>query len=250
MKKRTVFCIIPLLILTFWCGTLWAAHQPDLTVRPNLISIGTHYDGRHLTVTGTVPEGCTAVIRMLGKRENTSFKEKGKAFGLLWMNMATVTLADVPNVFLMNVDQDIYAHGGSSWNQLNLGFMSLKGETDGTVFNEFLKLKKKEGLYEVQEGGITYGPVTDGLRTFSGGLDVPSELRQGIYQVEAFAVRDGTTVVGQSSEAVHAELEGLPALITSVAYGHALFYGLFATFIAILAGLLMTIIFRERGGAH
>lgn len=238
------------LALCVCCGTLSAAQQPDLTVRPNLIPIGTHYNGRHLSITGTVPEGCTAVIRMLGKREDTSFKEKGKAFGLLWMNMATVTLTQVPNVFLVTADRDVYAHGGCSWNTLNLGFLSCKGATDSAVFNEFLKLKKKEGLYEVQEGGITYGPASNGLRTFSCGLDVPSKLRQGIYQVEVFAVRDGKTVVGHMSEDVHAELEGLPALITSVAYDHSLLYGIFATLIAILAGLFMTVVFRDKGGAH
>jgi hypothetical protein len=243
--------IIPVLVFCFFCGTLCAAAQtPSLDVRPNVISIGTHYNGKRLAVTGTVPEGCKAVVRMLGKRVDAKFKEKGKVFGLLWMNMATVTLHEIPGVFLLAADADVYDQGGDSWQRLGLGFFSFQGKTDDLVFGEFLKLKKKEELYKVHEGGITYGPVTNGTRTFSCGLDIPSELRQGIYQVDIFAVRDGRTVMGQASENVHAELSELPAMITSVAYGHPLLYGILATLIAILAGLLMTVVFRERSGVH
>jgi hypothetical protein len=67
--------------------------------------------------------------------------------------------------------------------------------------------------------------------------------------VEAFGVKDGR-VVSRASVDMEAKLTGFPALLGDMAFHHSLLYGIFAVVVAILAGLLMTAVFRDKGGAH
>lgn len=247
--KALRLTLAALAMVLLLCGSLWAADECAVNIRPNLITIGTNYDGMSLSVTGTVPAGSAVVLRMIGDRKELHLKQKGKVFGLLWMNLATVTIQDVPNVFLLGVDSDVYDAGSANWKGLNLGLDSLRGETDETIYAEFLKLKQGEGLYKVQEGVISYGPEQDGQRPFTASLAVPSALHKGIYEVQAFAVRDGA-VVCQATQELHAELVGFPSLLADLAFNNSLIYGIAATIIAILAGLLMTVVFKDKGGAH
>ncbi|WP_034642520.1 TIGR02186 family protein [Desulfovibrio inopinatus] len=249
MKGKNLIYSAVFFTLILWSASAFSADVTDFIVRPNQITIGTGYNGTTVTISGTIPEDSIAVIRLLGEREDKTFKKKGKAFGVLWMNMSSITLHNVPGVFLLALDADTYADGGEAWKALGLGFQSFQGKTDSLIYDEFVKLKEREGLYEIQEGGITYGQAKDGLKTFSAELSVPSALRKGIYDAQVFAVRNGA-VVAKADHEVHAVLDGFPALLSTMAYDHSLFYGIAATIVAILAGLLMTVVFKDKGGAH
>ncbi|WP_320171049.1 TIGR02186 family protein [Maridesulfovibrio sp.] len=249
MKKISIAFSVVLSVLLLSCAAAFAAGSTSLHTSPDHITIGTTYDGTTLDLSGTVPEGCTAVIRITGEHKDTRFKEKGKALGLLWMNLGTVELRDIPELFLIGTDTATYASGGPKWKKLGLGFDSVKGETDDLVFNEFIKLVSQEELYEIQEGVVTYSEAGKGLRNYSARMALPSSLKKGAYDVEVAAVRDGR-VVERTSRTITADLAGFPALLSSIAFGHELVYGISAVVIAILAGLLMTLIFRDRGGVH
>ncbi|WP_432734866.1 TIGR02186 family protein [Maridesulfovibrio sp. FT414] len=248
MKKITTL-IVALASLLLSCGAAFASAPVTLQTSPNLLTIGTTYDGTSLSLSGTVPEGCEAVIRITGERKDTHFKKKGKALGLLWMNLGSVELHDVPGLFLIGTDSKTYASGGPEWKQLDLGFDSVKGETDQLIFDEFIKLVSREGLYEVQEGVVNYSAAGNGLQNYTAVMQLPSSLKKGSYTVEVAAVRAGK-VLGRTSGTIDATLEGFPALLSSIAFGHEIAYGVSAVIIAILAGLLMTLIFQEKGGVH
>ncbi len=248
-NKISIFFLALCLTVVLGCSSVFAAEVGNYVVRPNQITIGTTYNGTILTVSGTIPEDSSAVIRMLGERENKTFKKKGKVFGFLWMNLDSITLHDVPGVFLISLDAKTYADGGDAWQQLGIGFQSFKGETDAVVYDEFIKLKSGEGLYSVQEGTITYGQPENGQKTFTAQLHVPSGMHKGTYDVQAFAV-SGNEIVAKAEHEVHAVLDGFPAMLSTLAFDHSLIYGIAATIIAILAGLLMTVLFKDKGGAH
>jgi len=86
MKKLAYICAALLAALSLSCPA-FAAAPVSMTIRPNLVTIGTGLNGTRVTVTGTVPQGTSAVIRLLGEPRNKTFKKKGKALGLLWMNL-------------------------------------------------------------------------------------------------------------------------------------------------------------------
>lgn len=248
MKKR----LLPILIVA--AAVLCAAPgfaTPRYTVRtkPSEIEIGAGYNGEAITVTGTIPAGSSAVVRILGEREDKQFKQKGQAFGFLWMNLGSIILRGVPDVFLLASDRGVYAGGGAQWAKLGLGLDALRGGADDFTFGEFIKLKEQEKLYAIQEGGFEYAPSDDGSRVFKVTMAIPSSLRQGVYKVEAFGVQDGR-VVSRASSDMEAKLTGFPALLGNMAFHHALLYGVFAVIVAILAGLLMTVVFKDKGGAH
>ncbi|WP_022660225.1 TIGR02186 family protein [Paucidesulfovibrio longus] len=253
MKKTSLNIAALALALTLTlilsCGPLFAAQDSTLKLLSDKIDIGTNYNGTSLSMSGTIPEGGTAVIRVVGDRGDKHFKQKGKALGMLWMNLATVSIEDVPGVLLIGLDANSAPDCDADWEKAGLGFQSFEGETDASIFKEFLHLKKNEGLYQVQQGAVTYGKDEDGHRDFDARITLPSALRKGAYEIELFAVRDGK-VVASATEEIQAELVGFPALLSSLAFGHSLTYGIMATLIAIMAGLLMTVVFKDRGGAH
>jgi hypothetical protein len=244
MKKFAYVCAALLAALFLACPA-FAASPVTMTMRPNLVTIGTGYNGTRVTVTGEVPQGTSAVIRLLGEPRSKTFKKKGKALGLLWMNLGAVEIKGVPDVFLVGTD-------GSSrvdWEHSDLAFRSVKGDTEDWIYDEFIKLMEQDGFYQVENGVIQYTGEEDGMRSFRAELAIPSAMHQGVYRVEVLAVKDGK-IADMAAEELHTKLTGLPAFLSKLAFDHSLLYGVAAVIIAILAGLLMSLIFKERGGAH
>ncbi len=226
------------------CATAFA-DATTITVRPNVVNIGAGYDGTKVVVSGTIPEGTKAVVRVLGERKDQLFKQKGRALGVLWMNLKTIKIKQVPDLFLMGTD----GKGNTNWEHSTLGFLSIKGDTKDLVFDEFIKLMEKDDFYEVEKGTVTYSETKEGKRPFKASLAIPSAIHEGIYDVEVLAVQKGQ-IVDKASCELHTSLVGLPAMLSAFAFDHSLLYGIAAVVIAILAGLIMSMIFKERGSAH
>jgi hypothetical protein len=243
--NKIIYTCAALLAALFLACPAFAAAPVSMTIRPNQVAIGTGFNGTKVTVTGEVPQGTTAVIRLLGEPRNKTFKKKGKALGLLWMNLGAVEIKGVPDVFLLGTD------GTSSinWEHSDLAFGSVKGDTEDWIYDEFIKLMEQDGFYEVENGVIQYTGEEEGMRSFRAELSIPSAMHQGVYRVEVLAVKDGK-IADMAAEELHTKLTGLPAFLSKLAFDHSLLYGVAAVIIAILAGLLMSLIFKERGGAH
>lgn len=212
------------------------------------IAIGTFYNGTTLEVSGSVPEGCKAVVRVLGVPQEVHMKQKGKAFGLLWMNINPVSFSDVPSLCLVMATDSADA----------LGLAALKNrigvESDSVdhawAAAELIKVKIGEGLYQQHDQAVAVLPSKDGRTPFSAQVALPSRLSPGEYTVEVFAVKNGA-VVGQTSTTLTATLEGAPALMASLAFNHGALYGVLATLIAILGGWIIGRIFQgSKDGAH
>jgi len=220
-------------------------------LEPNVVIIGATYNGATVRVTGEVPQGCEAVIYVTGHRRDTEFKKKGKALGLLWMNIGTVVFHDVPNLYL------IFTSDQAHIKSLPIGFEALKKEISITpesedkdfLFREFLKLKTKEGLYSINKDALKYGKNINGTKSFTCTVTLPSKLVPGDYEVHLAAI-NSSKVVGCAKEILKAEEEGLPNLVASLAFQHSTTYGILATVIAIIAGLIMGIIFKGGKGGH
>ena len=79
---------------------------------------------------------------------------------------------------------------------------------------------------------------------------MPSRLSPGAYTIEAVAIKDGA-VVARGASAITAAFVGAPAFLADMAFGHGLLYGILASIIAILGGLIISQIFSgSKGGAH
>lgn len=234
---------------------LTIAGQPvTVTTSPSSILIGTQYDGMKLEVSGTIPAGSDVVLRFTGAPTELHLREKGKVFGLLWMNVGKVVVDNVPKVCIIDSSSPFDKLGPAAASLSLAGLMKQikveegPGASSIDIEKELLLLKKNELLYRESESGVVLGPDNGETRTFSAVLPIPSALAPGHYQVDVAAVRDGQ-VIAESSTAINAKMVGFPDWLSKLAFGRSLLYGVMATVIALVSGLAIGLVFQSKG-AH
>lgn len=245
---------VAVLLLLALPGLASATATNTLGVTPSTVLMGSQFNGTDLTVTGTVPAGADVLVRLMGAPGELHLREKGKVFGLLWMNVGKVNLTNVPGVCLMNSSLPLPLLGkGAQPYRLEamvkaIGIEQEGGDSSIDIPHQLLLLKTKEGLYHEAAEGITMGEPTDGMRPFTAHIHVPSALKPGEYQVEAIAFQ-GDEAVGQSQATITATLVGFPKWLSDLAYQKSMLYGVMATVIAIVSGLVIGLVFQSKG-AH
>lgn len=249
MKRFAILAALCLLALP----AAALAGDMNLSVSPSEITIDATYDGAILHVAGEAPEGSQIVARFSGAPEKVAVKEKGKALGVLWMNMNTLHFSGVPSVFLVESSAPLEGLGKAGCDLGLAGLMrsvTVEPATADAVAmrSELLKLKRKDTLYRESVGGVTLEPAQNGVQKFSATIAVPSRLSAGAYTVDVFAVKDGV-VAAQASRPLQAKMVGIPALMADLAFNSAVWYGVLASFIAIVAGLAIGLVFQSKG-AH
>ena len=256
MMKRFSLLV---LVLTCMVGTTFAAtgaNELQVTLRPNEILMGATYNGQSVAVSGTIPADTAPIIRVTGHLQESKLKKKGRALGILWMNQGAVEISNVPSVFLLYLPEGTQTSpmGGSP---PELGMEAIRKQAhieseegdSAALFEEFVKLKEKAGLYATTWDAISYPKKSKAGKSFDCTVSLPSNLRQGTYQVEVFAVKDGRIVSRVARELVAREV-GMPAFISSLAFQHGTLYGVLAVLVAAIAGLLTGVIFKGGKGAH
>ena len=260
--KRHHLMILTGFICLLMQTSLWAQEPMGLSVSPQSITIGTNYNGTTVIVSGKIPEDCDAVAVVTGDRKELHLKEKGKALGVLWMNMGTLTYHNVPNVFIVSSAKKIADMAGQVGDDVssvkNIGLDGLsklitveaKNLSPETAISELLKLKKNDGLYQEQTGNISYAASAQGYKTFRINVAIPSRLSPGTYTVNVCTIKNGQ-IIDRADTKIDAKLTGAPAFLSTLAFGHSLLYGILATLIAIIGGLIIGFIFQgAKGGAH
>ncbi|MDR3553330.1 MAG: TIGR02186 family protein [Syntrophobacteraceae bacterium] len=254
MKIR-YFTLLAVLCL-FSASTASAQDKLRLTVQPQTINIGTFYNGTTLTATGSIPADSEAVVRFLGDSAEVHMKQKARVAGVMWMNLGSVTFEKAPSVCIVSsaVDLKNLASKAGAADGLNLAGMrqsiqiKSEGKCNFDIFDEFLKMKKQEGLYRQLSGNISYGKPANGQKTFRALIPLPSRLKPGAYTVDVSAVGSGG-IVARGEQPIEAKLVGPPALMATLAFNYPILYGVLASLIAILAGLGIGLVFQSKG-AH
>ncbi len=229
-------------------------------VLPELVKIGIRFDGLDLHVSGTIPSDCEAVVRIMGHERDFHLKKKGKAMGLLWMNLGKIQIKGVPEMMLVYPSKSLYElskNNKGQWEKLGIGFESLEdvakvlpaSEDKSKIFKEFIKLETSLDLYGTTPGALTYGNVSGSVKSFKAEVRLPSNVPHDGFRTELYAVRDGKIIAEQTKD-VKVKLVGIPARISFLAFNHGTLYGVIAVIIAILAGIIVGVVFREGGGAH
>ena len=260
MLKRTIFAAS--WVIVGFLGFTLTAHANQtagIHLEPNLILIGASYNGTHVSLLGEAPRDAEVLVRLSGETGDDTFQEKGRVFGILWMNKETITFHHIPKTYQIYSPAAVTEADLSSdpkWRRLGIGYNALKKEarlTPDTAdmdlqFNEFLKLKTEQGLYGVHEKAVTYQNTTKGKRSFQADLTIPCAVPQGAYTVTTFILKEGR-ILATDQRQLKIKETGLPAIISSLAFHHGVLYGILATVIAILAGLLTGLFFKQ-SGAH
>ncbi|MGB5991170.1 MAG: TIGR02186 family protein [Desulfobacterales bacterium] len=264
MIKSRIWVPIIILMASFMWHPQPAGSTESVTTKhePNLIAIGAFFNGTQLTVSGKVAAENEVVVIVKGKQEELTLKKKGKALGLLWMNLGDVHFKKVPNLYILYSSKgmiELAASDAKTWEQLGIGFEYLKKEMEieapqaerDALANEFLKLKQNQELYASYPDGISFGQKSGTEKSFNAAVWIPPRIPPGEYQVKVMEIHNGI-IVGNSMDQLKVKEEGIPSMISSLAFNHSLFYGFLAVLIAVAAGLVMDFFFGtgKGGGAH
>jgi len=255
MKRNFKVCFLILLGSLFLQLNTVSAADFHLALSPATVEIGTFYNGVDLIVTGQVPIASEIVIRVSGEGESLHLKKKGKVGGLLWMNTGDIIFHNAPKVYKLVTASALKDLDNSPAREFS--FAALKnriemlpeGSDNDFLLKEFIRLKTKANLYSITPDGISYSPGEGDIKSFQATLHIPPSMKQGEYSVEVAAVQNDS-VTGTSSLPLVLKQVGFPEKITSMAFGHSLWYGIISVIIAVLAGLFMSLLFKDNGGSH
>ncbi|MFH2096146.1 MAG: TIGR02186 family protein [Bacteroidota bacterium] len=260
---KPITTIISLLLgicLVGYTGLSRAATPYTVEIEPNLIHIGAGYNGARVLVKGEIPKDTDIVIQVTDAPEDVSLLKKGHVGGVLWMNTVTVTFSDLPKVCLLYLPKSISVSAldrDVALQQLNMGFSALERQTTlmpeeenkATLFQELVKLKTHEELYAQVENAISYQDKDGTMKSYTCEIQIPSRIKEGTYTIKACIVKNKGVLYTDNRQIKIAET-GFPELISRLAFQHGTLYGVLATVIALIAGLLIGFIFKGGSGGH
>jgi uncharacterized protein (TIGR02186 family) len=237
-----------------------AAEQGLLVVEPEEVGVDLFFAGATLHVRGAIPAGHDdAAVLCAGNETALSLRRKGRVWGVLWMNTSEVAFDRVPAVYVLHTSVPLARLGSAALlERLGVGFDGLEARTgfDGpagerrAVFDELVRLKKREGLFSLGEGAAMLGRGARGEVEVSTDVFLPARTPPGDYRITLFSFHggEGGTV---AETAVAVQQVGLAAFTSRTARERGLLYGVFAVLVAIAAGMATGFVFgRGPRGPH
>jgi len=223
------------------------------------VAMGIGFGGDTIRFKGTLPQPGATVIVQVKSENNPSLKlvRKGKVV-FFWMSVKQFEVSHVPFLYKVFSSKNLTeALNENLKKELNIGYDALKqnlrikllsgkpSDDDlSVVFDGFLKMKEKAGLYGVRENVIEINKENS---SFMFDLHFSDRAVEGNYAITCWAIKDGV-ILGETQETIAIEKVGLSRWFTYMAQHHSAVYGIIAVVIAIVVGLLAGFIFRGKGG--
>lgn len=226
-----------------------------INVDPAEVQAGMFYAGATVHVSAVVPMDADVAIVCLGEGRPLKLKKKGKALGVIWMNVADVSFDEVPDLYLLRTSARLDGLAVPAvLKDLVVGYDALEaragpGPGAEMLFDELTRLKERDRLWEVAEGTVHVQPAEDGMALATTDFTLPAKAPPGVYRILVYAFRDGVGGVLGEGE-VRVQQAGMAAFISSLATEHGLLYGALAASVAVVVGLATGFIFGlgSKGG--
>jgi hypothetical protein len=251
-----IFFTAPLILIM-----LVASNALSITseVSPDHIAVNSLYHGSKIVVTGKAAVDEDIIIKFSSPAKQAHYRKKGKAGGLLWMNVGELEFNPVSDVYIVYATQDIpgilsveqqdeYALGYDAFRRI-LEVTPVSNEEEKEMWvREFIKFK---------EMNRTYGVITDKIetrtenetKTYSLTIDWPYQATPQDYTVSVYGVKNNT-VQDRAETTLKVEKVGALDFVSNMAFNRAPFYGIVSILIAIAAGFIVSVIFKGGGGGH
>ncbi len=248
----TVAWCLPLLLAPALAGSV-RAESATLQLIPDMVEINSFYQGHDVELSGTLPEGLSAVVEVLGPTTAEHLMRKGRR-GPLWMNVGEIKVDGAPSIYIVltSAAELLTKSQTASWGfPALIQHLSLSGDlkdSEQTLFKkQFLELKESQQLYAAAPGGLQLAPAGDGRQKVTGKFWLPSNIKPDTYKVCLTTVKEGQIVDHVCTDLV-VQMVGFPAFFMTMAYEHAALYGILAVVIAIVVGFIMGYLFKGGGG--
>ncbi|MEW6236193.1 MAG: TIGR02186 family protein [Candidatus Omnitrophota bacterium] len=234
-----------------------AANLPgamQLDISANRVEIGLFYRGAEIAAEAVAPVGLDVVMVCMGPEERLELKKKGKAWGVLWMNVGDLVFDRFPSLYILLSSGPLTDIAPEATpDGIGLGYPALLkrvvcGDPEnqgGRLFEEAIKLKEQDGLFHIGEGEIVAEPAGEGLQKIKGRFFLPPKAPPAEYKIMIWGLRQKTIQV-QSLRSLVLAKTGAIAHIASAAKEHGLAYGCASVFLALMAGLFTGWIFSGR----
>ena len=259
MNLSRYMSLAAVVLLGFALLAVPAAQALTCSVTPDIIPITLTYHGAQLSISGQSASGDDLIVTVTSEPADTALKYKEKVGGLVWMKKGTLEFKDTPRIYMVySTDELSRILSAAELNHNLLGYEALRThirieDSDGNPadvkwFDEYLKFKKEEKVYDIQEGRVVRQHGEEG-NTFQVDVDWPYQAPPGVYTVEVLAARDGK-MVDRSSTTFEVKSVGITAFLSKMAFDQAGLYGIMAVVVALFAGLAVGAIFKKGGGSH
>jgi uncharacterized protein (TIGR02186 family) len=214
----------------------------------HLIAITTGFTGASVVLFGATDGAADVVAIVRGPERDTTIWRKGKVAGI-WANTDSVTFANIPSFYAVAASRplnDILSPATAALykigtNNLKLETRSYEDPQRVRLFGDALiETRKRAGVFSPSHEKISFL----GDRLFRTTLFFPANVPTGTYLVEVFLVRDKDVVGGQTTPLVVSKV-GVDAAVFDFARRDAIAYGAIAVMMAVMAGWLASLPFRN-----
>jgi uncharacterized protein (TIGR02186 family) len=191
------------------------------------------------------------VVSVRGPARSFVTRRKQRVLGL-WVNTASREFDQVPSYLAVMSNKPIAEIGSPEMLRRNrIGLVNnvlpppagsdiIDVPPEDSFRGAFLRVKTNEGAYTADPKGVTF--LTP--RFFRAGVPIPGTAQTGDYQVETLLIAKGA-VLAQQQTAIEVVKTGFEAVIAQEARNHRFFYGLGTALLALMTGLIATLLFRH-----
>jgi len=239
---RVFLALLALLLLS-------GARDPILVpeVSQHEVRLRQGFTGTELLLFGAIlnPQGTRAgrdydiVVVLKGPTQSIVVREKQKVAGV-WINADSTEFRSAPAYFAVAATRpisEIVDEKTAAIYELGLRWLQLSpiGEIDPAEQARFadglVDLRERAGLYGQNESGVTVNEQV----LYQARISLPSNVPEGIYIAETFAISKGR-VVASASSTVEVHKLGFERAVARFAENQSFFYGLLAIAISLLMG--------------
>jgi uncharacterized protein (TIGR02186 family) len=238
-----------------------AQHKVITSASKNLVEIGLTYHGDQIFFFGVNPvPGADIVIKLTAEKEEVlKLSMKGRV-GPFWMTVKQYEITGAPFIYKIHASKPLnQIISKETALSLGLGYDAvrplmkmhlIRGEAApddaDVIWNGLVKIKERGNLFNIVEDSKRLD-VSEGT-LFKHYFKFPPAATEGRYLVESFCFKDGH-LVAYGKDVIEIKKVGLANWLTQASKNSAILYGIMAVIIALVAGLLVGVIFGK-GGHH
>lgn len=235
-----------------------AAQKLVTSISTHRVLINSSFTGTEVVVFGAIEDVPGAafgkydiVVTVRGPGKTYVTRRKSEVFGL-WVNTSSREFKNVPSFLAVMTNRPANEMGPPDLLRRNkigldnhvfpqqIGHDIADVSPDDPFRRSFLRVREADGAYSADPAGITF--ITPKL--FRTTIAIPGTAITGTYEVETLLLLNGAVVAKQQT-ALEVVKTGFEAVVASEARHHGLFYGLVTIFLAILSGLIASLLFRR-----
>lgn len=242
-------------------GRMPESVEADVSTRS--VAVTSSFTGTEIIVFGTVEHSrqptaesgyYDVVVVVDGTPSPIVARRKANVAGL-WINANSIRFDKVPSYYAIASTRPIEEIADPQvLDKYRIGFQSvhmsaapqqaqLAPEEMAEYRQAVIRLKEKDQLYQKKETGVAF----IGRSLFRSAISLPANVPVGPLVTHTYLFKDGK-LLSRHSNSVMLQREGLERYLHNFAFEYPIFYGIFAVFIAVAAGLIASTLFKR--GAH